>query len=209
MKRCSSDNMTDSFFAFPGPAAPPPWPHANPAKNLRTSLNLGSGDVTDSGGGGDANPRGGVRDFFPNNASTKRKPSGNVAPLASPTTTTTTNSSSNPGGGSLMIPQNNNNNINSNGGVVMSSSPASSSSSATGPSSTTTTATTTTGRGRRVRTIYACAADHGSELSFEANQIIVNVKLSQEPGWLTGTLNGKEGLIPANYVEFLPDAAAT
>ena len=59
-----------------------------------------------------------------------------------------------------------------------------------------------------MRTIYACAADHGSELSFEANQIIVNVKLSQEPGWLEGTLNGKVGLIPANYVEFLPDAAA-
>lgn len=63
------------------------------------------------------------------------------------------------------------------------------------------------GRGRRVRTIYACAADHGTELSFEANQIIVNVKKSQEPGWLLGTLNGKEGLIPANYVEFLQDVA--
>lgn len=26
---------------------------------------------------------------------------------------------------------------------------------------------------------------------------------SQEPGWLEGTLNGKTGLIPENYVEFL------
>ena len=89
----------------------------------------------------------------------------------------------------LTTPNTQTNNNNSNGGV-MTAGPA--------PAS---------GRGRRVRTIYACAADHGSELSFEANQIIVNVKLSPEPGWLTGTLNGKEGLIPANYVEFLPDAA--
>lgn len=30
------------------------------------------------------------------------------------------------------------------------------------------------------------------------------VKQSQEPGWLEGTLNGKTGLIPENYVEMLP-----
>lgn len=30
------------------------------------------------------------------------------------------------------------------------------------------------------------------------------VKSSQEPGWLEGTLNGKTGLIPENYVEILP-----
>lgn len=30
------------------------------------------------------------------------------------------------------------------------------------------------------------------------------VKNSQEPGWLEGTLNGKTGLIPENYVEILP-----
>lgn len=31
----------------------------------------------------------------------------------------------------------------------------------------------------------------------------VTVHPSQEPGWLEGTLNGKTGLIPENYVEFL------
>jgi len=61
------------------------------------------------------------------------------------------------------------------------------------------------------------------ELSFEPNQIITNGKLkihslaqtflmyiqflavrySHEPGWLQGTLNGKTGLIPENYVEHL------
>ncbi|XP_018563798.1 rho GTPase-activating protein 26 isoform X2 [Anoplophora glabripennis] len=56
----------------------------------------------------------------------------------------------------------------------------------------------------RVRTLYACLGEHDGELSFEPNQIITNVKVSQEPGWLEGTLNGKTGLIPENYVEVLP-----
>ncbi|VEN48450.1 unnamed protein product [Callosobruchus maculatus] len=59
-------------------------------------------------------------------------------------------------------------------------------------------------RVRRVRTLYACLGEHDGELSFEPNQIITNVKASQEPGWLEGTLNGKTGLIPENYVEILP-----
>lgn len=29
------------------------------------------------------------------------------------------------------------------------------------------------------------------------------VRQSNEPGWLDGTLNGKSGLIPENYVEVL------
>ncbi|KAK5644251.1 hypothetical protein RI129_008096 [Pyrocoelia pectoralis] len=56
----------------------------------------------------------------------------------------------------------------------------------------------------RVRTLYACLGENDGELSFEPNQIITNVKPSQEPGWLEGTLNGKSGLIPENYVEMLP-----
>lgn len=56
----------------------------------------------------------------------------------------------------------------------------------------------------RVRTLYACLGEHDGELSFEPNQIITNVRHSQEPGWLEGTLNGKTGLIPENYVEILP-----
>lgn len=82
---------------------------------------------------------------------------------------------------------------------------------------------------RRVRTLYACLAENDGELSFEPNQIITNgtyyaiqnkknnhlikiyiflkkksVRSSNEPGWLDGTLNGKSGLIPENYVEVLP-----
>ncbi|XP_033632382.1 LOW QUALITY PROTEIN: rho GTPase-activating protein 26-like [Asterias rubens] len=55
-----------------------------------------------------------------------------------------------------------------------------------------------------VRTLYACDADNESELSFVPNQIIINVKASKEKGWLLGTLNGKTGLVPENYVEMLP-----
>lgn len=56
---------------------------------------------------------------------------------------------------------------------------------------------------RKVRTLYACSGDNASELTFEPNEIIHNVRTSREVGWLEGTLNGRTGLIPANYVEFL------
>lgn len=58
--------------------------------------------------------------------------------------------------------------------------------------------------GARVRTLYACLGESAGELSFEPNQIITNVAPSGEPGWLRGSLNGKQGLVPENYVEPLP-----
>ncbi|XP_063831792.1 rho GTPase-activating protein 26-like [Ostrinia nubilalis] len=60
------------------------------------------------------------------------------------------------------------------------------------------------GRYTRVRTLYACLGESDGELSFEPNQIVTNVAPSGEPGWLRGTLNGKTGLVPENYVEPLP-----
>jgi len=56
---------------------------------------------------------------------------------------------------------------------------------------------------RKVRTLYACVGEHETELSFEPNQVITNVRPSLEPGWLEGTLAGKLGLVPENYVEFI------
>ncbi|KAK9955851.1 hypothetical protein ABG768_015698 [Culter alburnus] len=56
---------------------------------------------------------------------------------------------------------------------------------------------------RKARALYACKAEHDSELSFIAGTIFDNVHPSREPGWLEGTLDGKTGLIPENYVEFL------
>ncbi|XP_036379607.1 rho GTPase-activating protein 26-like [Megalops cyprinoides] len=56
---------------------------------------------------------------------------------------------------------------------------------------------------RKARALYACKAEHESELSFIAGTIFENVHPSREPGWLEGTLDGKTGLIPENYVEFV------
>ncbi|KAL4631235.1 rho GTPase-activating protein 26-like [Arapaima gigas] len=56
---------------------------------------------------------------------------------------------------------------------------------------------------RKARALYACKAEHPSELSFTAGTIFDNVHPSREPGWLEGTLEGKTGLIPENYVEFV------
>uniref|UniRef100_A0A4W5QRP2 Uncharacterized protein n=1 Tax=Hucho hucho TaxID=62062 RepID=A0A4W5QRP2_9TELE len=57
--------------------------------------------------------------------------------------------------------------------------------------------------GRKARALYACKAEHHSELSFIAGTTFENVHSSREPGWLEGTLDGKTGLIPENYVEFV------
>ncbi|BFZ14765.1 hypothetical protein BsWGS_17803 [Bradybaena similaris] len=56
---------------------------------------------------------------------------------------------------------------------------------------------------RTVITRYRCVADSETELSFEPNQLITNVRPSREPGWLEGTLDGKTGIIPENYVEYI------
>uniref|UniRef100_A0A3B3BGX0 Rho GTPase-activating protein 26 n=1 Tax=Oryzias melastigma TaxID=30732 RepID=A0A3B3BGX0_ORYME len=57
--------------------------------------------------------------------------------------------------------------------------------------------------GRKAIALYACKAEHESELSFIAGTVFMNVHSSREPGWLEGTLDGRTGLIPENYVEFL------
>ncbi|KAG8134552.1 hypothetical protein E2320_007656, partial [Naja naja] len=54
--------------------------------------------------------------------------------------------------------------------------------------------------GRKARAVYPCEAEHSSELSFQTGAVFEDVHLSREPGWLEGTLNGKRGLIPQNYV---------
>lgn len=58
-------------------------------------------------------------------------------------------------------------------------------------------------RPRTVRTLYHCQAENESELSFNPNQFIHNVRPSQEACWLEGTLDGVTGLIPENYVEYV------
>ncbi|KAM4676274.1 rho GTPase-activating protein 26 isoform 2-T2 [Discoglossus pictus] len=71
------------------------------------------------------------------------------------------------------------------------------------PTSSTSSDSSPTNLPRKAKALYACKAEHDSELSFTAGTVFENVHPSQEPGWLEGTLNGKTGLIPENYVEFL------
>lgn len=40
--------------------------------------------------------------------------------------------------------------------------------------------------------------------SYQEGMQLFSVYESKEDGWLVGTLNGKTGLIPSNYVEPLP-----
>jgi hypothetical protein len=56
---------------------------------------------------------------------------------------------------------------------------------------------------RQAQTLYDCNADNVNELSFQAGQIVQNVRPSKEPGWLQGTIGGLSGLIPENYVQML------
>ncbi|XP_060102651.1 rho GTPase-activating protein 10 [Heteronotia binoei] len=56
---------------------------------------------------------------------------------------------------------------------------------------------------RKARAVYPCEAEHSSELSFQIGAVFEDVHFSREPGWLEGTLNGKKGLIPQNYVQFI------
>lgn len=53
------------------------------------------------------------------------------------------------------------------------------------------------------RTLYACQAEHESELSFQPGMLIKDIRPSDEPGWLKGTLNSRTGLFPENYIEFV------
>jgi hypothetical protein len=46
---------------------------------------------------------------------------------------------------------------------------------------------------------YACVAEHWDELAFKAGDKIVVTKM-EDPGWWEGSLNGKIGLFPSNYV---------
>jgi len=51
-------------------------------------------------------------------------------------------------------------------------------------------------------TLYHCQADNDSELSFNINEVVTQIRPSREPGWVMGTINGKTGLIPENYISF-------
>ncbi|KAI9093111.1 hypothetical protein DFS34DRAFT_273381 [Phlyctochytrium arcticum] len=54
----------------------------------------------------------------------------------------------------------------------------------------------------RAKTVFDCAGDSVDELSFRSGEIISDVKPADDEGWFRGTLNGRTGIFPGNYVEF-------
>ncbi|KAI7856951.1 hypothetical protein BDC45DRAFT_502701 [Circinella umbellata] len=59
----------------------------------------------------------------------------------------------------------------------------------------------------QAKALYKCTADDKGELSFEEDDIIVDVTESKEEGWFEGRVQGTSvrGLFPFNYVEFIPE----
>ncbi|CAI8038025.1 Rho GTPase-activating protein 10 [Geodia barretti] len=58
---------------------------------------------------------------------------------------------------------------------------------------------------RSARALYDCNAEDILELSFQRDEILFDVRESDEPDWLVARRkDGKKGLVPANYVEMLP-----
>ena len=56
----------------------------------------------------------------------------------------------------------------------------------------------------RVRTLYRRVTEDELELSFQPGSIITIHRLSEtSEGWIVGTLDGKKGYVPANFVEIL------
>ena len=56
----------------------------------------------------------------------------------------------------------------------------------------------------RVRTLCSRVAEDESELSFQPGSVITIHRLSEaSEGWIVGTLDGKKGYVPANFVEIL------
>lgn len=53
---------------------------------------------------------------------------------------------------------------------------------------------------RQCRVIYSYSQDHEDELNLNVGDIITIIG-EEEEGWWKGTLNGKEGVFPSNFVE--------
>ncbi|KAJ2524087.1 hypothetical protein GGI11_001061 [Coemansia sp. RSA 2049] len=58
------------------------------------------------------------------------------------------------------------------------------------------------------KAIYACVADNSSEVTFDADDILVSIEESGEDGWLRGRVErtGDSGLFPAVYAELHPQS---
>ena len=54
--------------------------------------------------------------------------------------------------------------------------------------------------------MFDCTSDDPAELTFRKGDVLLNVVQTEEDGWYQANLvNGESGLVPYNYIEFLPD----
>ena len=58
-------------------------------------------------------------------------------------------------------------------------------------------------KGQKARAIFDCDGENENELCFKKFDVFENVRKSDEPQWLFADLNGKRGLIPENYIEYI------
>lgn len=60
--------------------------------------------------------------------------------------------------------------------------------------------------GTRAKVLFEYNPENDDELELAVGAIINDIKVAEE-GWLEGTLGGRRGLFPDNFVEILADAA--
>ena len=51
--------------------------------------------------------------------------------------------------------------------------------------------------------VYLSYCHYLDNKMFKLKNLFILVRHSKEPGWLEGQLNGRTGLVPENYVEYL------
>ena len=57
---------------------------------------------------------------------------------------------------------------------------------------------------RWAKVLFRYTAEYEDELSLEPGQIVVVIN-EEEEGWWRGSLNGKQGLFPSNFVDPIPE----
>ena len=61
--------------------------------------------------------------------------------------------------------------------------------------------------GQRAKVLFEYAQENDDELQLNVGDIITDIQ-SYEDGWLEGSLDGRRGVFPDNFVKILPDEPA-
>ena len=62
--------------------------------------------------------------------------------------------------------------------------------------------------GHRAKVLFEYSPENDDELQLNVGEIITDIQYDAEDGWLEGSLNGRRGVFPDNFVEILPDEPA-